>query len=223
MAMIPLHACACPPACERRLAAVLQSGYVADGAHVARVRGGARRVDRQPSSRHRGRLLQRHRARAGRFRASGRATRSSPPRTRAWAPTCRCSTLRAARVVRPGPGDGQHRPARRSEARDDRPRPRRSSSPTGAATSADIDATARGRPASTACASWRTRARRSAPAHGGRRVGAHGTDACVLSFGPVRHLTRGEGAALALADPARAERLRWRSATASTSRASATR
>lgn len=45
--------------------------------------------------------------------------------------------------------------------------------------------------------------------HGGRRVGALGTDACVLSFGPVRHLSTGEGAALALADPADAEKLRW--------------
>jgi dTDP-4-amino-4,6-dideoxygalactose transaminase len=42
----------------------------------------------------------------------------------------------------------------------------------------------------------------------GRRVGATGTDVTVLSFGPVRHLTTGEGAALLWADGEEAERAR---------------
>lgn len=45
--------------------------------------------------------------------------------------------------------------------------------------------------------------------HAGRRVGAHGSDVTVLSFGPVRHLTTGEGAALAFADRECADRARW--------------
>ncbi|MGI8780932.1 MAG: DegT/DnrJ/EryC1/StrS family aminotransferase [Solirubrobacteraceae bacterium] len=46
--------------------------------------------------------------------------------------------------------------------------------------------------------------------HAGARVGAHGSDVVVLSFGPVRHLTTGEGAALVFADAGRAEEARWR-------------
>jgi dTDP-4-amino-4,6-dideoxygalactose transaminase len=45
--------------------------------------------------------------------------------------------------------------------------------------------------------------------HAGKRVGSHGSDVTVFSFGPVRHLTTGEGAALVYADPARAEQARW--------------
>ncbi len=45
--------------------------------------------------------------------------------------------------------------------------------------------------------------------HAGRRVGGHGSDVTVFSFGPVRHLTTGEGAALAFADGERAARARW--------------
>jgi dTDP-4-amino-4,6-dideoxygalactose transaminase len=46
--------------------------------------------------------------------------------------------------------------------------------------------------------------------HAGARVGAHATDVVVFSFGPVRHVTTGEGAALVFADPERAEQARWR-------------
>jgi dTDP-4-amino-4,6-dideoxygalactose transaminase len=46
--------------------------------------------------------------------------------------------------------------------------------------------------------------------HDGRRIGATGTDVTVLSFGPVRHITTGEGAALLFADAEPAERARWR-------------
>jgi dTDP-4-amino-4,6-dideoxygalactose transaminase len=44
---------------------------------------------------------------------------------------------------------------------------------------------------------------------GGRRVGNLGSDFTIWSFGPVRHLTTGEGAAVAFADPTQAERFRW--------------
>lgn len=40
--------------------------------------------------------------------------------------------------------------------------------------------------------------------HAGAPVGAHGSDAVVFSFGPVRHLTTGEGAAMVFAEPERA-------------------
>lgn len=40
----------------------------------------------------------------------------------------------------------------------------------------------------------------------GRRVGAGSADATVFSFGPVRHVTCGEGAALSLRDPEQARR-----------------
>jgi dTDP-4-amino-4,6-dideoxygalactose transaminase len=46
--------------------------------------------------------------------------------------------------------------------------------------------------------------------HRGLRVGAHGSDVVVFSFGPVRHVTAGEGAALVFADPERADQARWR-------------
>ncbi|MEJ7601887.1 MAG: UDP-4-amino-4,6-dideoxy-N-acetyl-beta-L-altrosamine transaminase [Kofleriaceae bacterium] len=45
----------------------------------------------------------------------------------------------------------------------------------------------------------------------GRRIGAHGSDAVVLSFHPVKHITTGEGGAVIVHDPkvkARIERLR---------------
>lgn len=45
--------------------------------------------------------------------------------------------------------------------------------------------------------------------HRGQRVGADGSDVAVFSFGPVRHLTTGEGAALVFRDPEDAERARW--------------
>lgn len=45
---------------------------------------------------------------------------------------------------------------------------------------------------------------------GGRRVGATGTDVTVFSFGPVRHLTTGEGGALLWGDEEDAEQARWR-------------
>lgn len=43
----------------------------------------------------------------------------------------------------------------------------------------------------------------------GRRLGDGSADVTVLSFGPVRHLTAGEGAALLFANPEDAERARW--------------
>ena len=46
--------------------------------------------------------------------------------------------------------------------------------------------------------------------YGGIRIGAHGSDVVVFSFGPVRHITAGEGAALVFADGARADEARWR-------------
>jgi dTDP-4-amino-4,6-dideoxygalactose transaminase len=46
--------------------------------------------------------------------------------------------------------------------------------------------------------------------HAGRRVGTHGSDVVVLSFGPVRQLTTGEGAALVFADPELADQARRR-------------
>lgn len=43
----------------------------------------------------------------------------------------------------------------------------------------------------------------------GRPVGSGGSDYTIFSFGPVRHLTTGEGAAVAFADAGDAERFRW--------------
>ena len=43
----------------------------------------------------------------------------------------------------------------------------------------------------------------------GRRIGGTGSDFTVFSFGPVRHITTGEGAAIACRDPETADRARW--------------
>jgi perosamine synthetase len=45
--------------------------------------------------------------------------------------------------------------------------------------------------------------------HQGRRIGSAGSDFTVFSFGPVRHITTGEGAAIFFADAETAERARW--------------
>jgi perosamine synthetase len=45
--------------------------------------------------------------------------------------------------------------------------------------------------------------------HQGRRIGNTGSDFTVLSFGPVRHITTGEGAAILFADAESAERAHW--------------
>lgn len=45
--------------------------------------------------------------------------------------------------------------------------------------------------------------------HRGQRLGSTGSDFTVFSFGPVRHITTGEGAAIAFADAEAAERARW--------------
>lgn len=47
--------------------------------------------------------------------------------------------------------------------------------------------------------------------YAGARIGSHGCDATVFSFSPARHITTGEGAAIAFRDPHTCERARsWR-------------